>query len=127
MAARAPYLTTRFGGYFHRDIPQEDTELSYVGPGTPCGEYFRRYWQPVCFADDLHDLALRVNILGEELVVFRDLSGAVGLLELHCPHRGTSLEYGLVGPRAYAAVTTRGSSMWTGRSWRPQASPRRPP
>jgi phenylpropionate dioxygenase-like ring-hydroxylating dioxygenase large terminal subunit len=99
MATRAPYLTTRFGGYFHRDIPQEDVELTHVVPGTPCGEYFRRYWQPICFADDLHDLPLRVNILGEELVVFRDFSGTVGLLELHCPHRGTSLEFGLVGPK----------------------------
>ena len=44
----------------------------------------------------LRDLPLRVTILGEDLVVFRDLSGAVGLLELHCPHRGTSLEFGLI-------------------------------
>jgi len=92
-------LTTRFGGYFHRDIPAEDSELTHVGPGTPCGEYFRRYWQPICFADELRDLPLGVKILGEELVVFRDLSGAVGLLELHCPHRGTSLEFGLVGAK----------------------------
>jgi phenylpropionate dioxygenase-like ring-hydroxylating dioxygenase large terminal subunit len=99
MATRAPFLTTRFGGYHHRDIPQEDVELTHVGPGTPCGEYFRRYWQPICFADELHDLPLRVTILGEELVAFRDLSGAVGLLELHCPHRGTSLEFGLVGAK----------------------------
>jgi phenylpropionate dioxygenase-like ring-hydroxylating dioxygenase large terminal subunit len=77
----------------------EDIELTHVGPGTPCGEYFRRYWQPICFADELRDLPLRVKILGEDLVVFRDLSGAVGLLELHCPHRGTSLEFGLVGAK----------------------------
>jgi phenylpropionate dioxygenase-like ring-hydroxylating dioxygenase large terminal subunit len=99
MATRAPFLSTRFGGYFHRDIPQEDTELTHVGPGTPGGEYFRRYWQPICFADELQDLPLRVKILGEELVVFRDLSGAVGLLELHCPHRGTSLEFGLIAAK----------------------------
>ena len=53
----------------------------------------------MCFADELRDLPLRVTILGEELVVFRDLSGAVGLLELHCPHRGTSLEFGLIGAK----------------------------
>jgi nitrite reductase/ring-hydroxylating ferredoxin subunit len=99
MATRTTFLTTRYGGYFHRDIPQEDTELTHVGPGTPCGEYLRRYWQPVCFSDELHDLPLRVTVLGEELVVFRDLSGAVGLLELRCPHRGTSLEYGLIGAK----------------------------
>ena len=59
----------------------------------------RRFWQPVCYSDELKDLPLTVKILGEELVVFRDGSGAVGLLELHCPHRGTSLEFGLVGAK----------------------------
>jgi nitrite reductase/ring-hydroxylating ferredoxin subunit len=97
MVTRAPFLKTRYGGYFHRDIPEEDTELTHVGPGTPCGEYLRRFWQPICFSDELRDLPRRVTILGEELVAFRDLSGAVGLLELHCPHRGTSHEFGLVG------------------------------
>jgi phenylpropionate dioxygenase-like ring-hydroxylating dioxygenase large terminal subunit len=99
MSTRAPFLTTRFGAYFHRDVPQEDEELTHIGPGTPCGEYFRRYWQPICFSDDLHNLPLRVRILGEDLVVFRDFRGQVGLLELHCPHRGTSLEYGLISDR----------------------------
>ena len=70
-----------------------------MGPDTPCGEYMRRFWQPVCYADDLKDLPLAVKILGEELVVFRDGSGSVGLLERHCPHRGTSLEFGLVGAK----------------------------
>jgi phenylpropionate dioxygenase-like ring-hydroxylating dioxygenase large terminal subunit len=99
MANRAPFLKTRFGGYYHRAVPQEDAELTHVGPDTPCGEYMRRFWQPVCFSDDLRDLPLRVRILGEDLVAFRDQSGAVGLLELHCPHRGTSLEFGLVGAK----------------------------
>ena len=99
MATRPAFLTRRFGGYLHRDVPQEDAELTHVGPGTPCGEYLRRLWQPVSFTDELHDLPVRVSLLGEELVVFRDLSGAIGLLELHCPHRGTSLEFGLIGPK----------------------------
>ncbi len=99
MATRAPFLTTRYGGYYHRDVPQEDTELTHSGPGTPCGEYLRRFWQPICFADELRDLPLRVRILGEDLVVFRDFRGTVGLLELHCPHRGTSLEFGLISER----------------------------
>src|ERR1700686_4424847 len=96
MIARAGYLTTRFGGYLHREVPEEDAELSHVGPDTQCGEYLRRFWQPICFSDELKGLPHRVKILGEELVVFRDLSGAVGLLELHCPHRGASLEFGLI-------------------------------
>jgi nitrite reductase/ring-hydroxylating ferredoxin subunit len=99
MATRAPFLKTRFGGYFHREIPEEDAELTHVGPGTPCGEYLRRFWQPVCFSDELNDLPLRLKILSEDLVAFRDKSGAAGLLELHCPHRGTSLEFGLIGEK----------------------------
>jgi len=99
MANRAPFLKTRFGGYYHRAVPQEDAELTHVGPDTPCGEYMRRFWQPVCFSDELRDLPLRVRMLAEDLVAFRDQSGAVGLLELHCPHRGTSLEFGLVGAK----------------------------
>ena len=101
MATRAPFLKTRYGGYFHRDVPEEDAELTHVGPGTPCGEYLRRFWQPVCFSDELKDLPHRVKILGEDLVAFRDKSGAVGLLELHCPHRGTSLEFGLIGDNGH--------------------------
>jgi phenylpropionate dioxygenase-like ring-hydroxylating dioxygenase large terminal subunit len=93
---RAAFLKTRFAGYLHRDVPGEDVELTHVGPGTPCGEYLRRFWQPVCFSDELRDLPQRIKVLGEELVLFRDGSGAVGLLELHCPHRGASLEFGLV-------------------------------
>jgi len=96
MSTRPSYLTTRFGAYLDREVPAEDTELSHVGPDTPCGEYLRRFWQPICFSDELKDLPHRVRILGEELVVFRDRSGTVGLLELHCPHRGASLEFGLI-------------------------------
>jgi phenylpropionate dioxygenase-like ring-hydroxylating dioxygenase large terminal subunit len=99
VTTRAPFLKTRYGGYFHRQVPAEDAELTHVGPDTPCGEYMRRFWQPVCFSDELKDLPLKLKILGEELVAFRDGSGAVGVLELHCPHRGTSLEFGLVGEK----------------------------
>jgi len=99
MATETRFLKARFGGYFHRNVPDEDAELTHVGPGTPCGEYMRRFWQPVCFSDDLRDLPHRIKILGEDLVAFRGLSGTVGLLELHCPHRGTSLEFGLVGEK----------------------------
>ena len=97
--ARAPFLRTKFGGYYHRNVPREDVDLLHVGPDTACGEYLRRFWQPVCYADDIADLPIKLTILGEELVVFRDQRGALGLLELHCPHRGTSLEFGLVGER----------------------------
>ena len=84
-----------FDGYHRREVPPPDPELTQVGPGTPCGEYLRRFWQPVAFARDLAATPLRVKILGEDLVVFRDRGGRVGVLHLHCAHRGTSLEYGI--------------------------------
>jgi nitrite reductase/ring-hydroxylating ferredoxin subunit len=84
-----------FSGYHRRDVPGPDPELTQVGPGTPGGEYLRRFWQPVAFGRDLGETPLRVRILGEDLVAFRDRSGRAGLLHLHCAHRGTSLEFGI--------------------------------
>ncbi|HEY1300853.1 MAG TPA: aromatic ring-hydroxylating dioxygenase subunit alpha [Stellaceae bacterium] len=99
MSERAPFLNTAYSAYRHRERPAPDQELSRVGPATPCGEYLRRFWQPVIQSSELRDLPRKLRILGEDLVAFRDKSGAVGLLELHCPHRGTSLEFGLVGDK----------------------------
>jgi phenylpropionate dioxygenase-like ring-hydroxylating dioxygenase large terminal subunit len=99
MATRAPFLNKAYSGYHHREQPPVDEELTRVGPGTPCGEYLRRFWQPVIRLQELGELPRRVRILGEDLVAFRDKSGAVGLLELYCPHRGTSLEFGLIGDK----------------------------
>ena len=72
-------------------------DIPHVGPGTPAGEWFRRYWNVVGTTRDLHDIPQAVKVLGEELVLFRDQFGKLGLLGLHCPHRGTSLEYGDIG------------------------------
>jgi phenylpropionate dioxygenase-like ring-hydroxylating dioxygenase large terminal subunit len=69
-------------------------DIPHVGPGTPAGEWFRRYWLVVGIARDLYDIPQAVKVLGEELVLFRDHAGQLGLLGEHCPHRGTSLEYG---------------------------------
>jgi len=99
MAERAAFLSTAYSAYHHRERPAAEEELTRVGPGTPCGEYLRRFWQPVVLSQELNDLPRRLRILGEDLVAFRDRSGAFGLLELHCPHRGTSLEFGLVGEK----------------------------
>jgi phenylpropionate dioxygenase-like ring-hydroxylating dioxygenase large terminal subunit len=90
------FLNTPYSGYRHNEVPGDDTELTRVGPGTPCGEWFRRFWLPVVVSKDLKDLPKAIRILGEDLVVFRDRSGNVGLLELHCSHRGTSLEFGQI-------------------------------
>lgn len=67
-----------------------------VGPGTPGGNYLRRFWWPVALSEEIKDVPVPVNILGEELVLFRNLSGRMGLLDTHCSHRRASLEYGII-------------------------------
>jgi phenylpropionate dioxygenase-like ring-hydroxylating dioxygenase large terminal subunit len=99
MAVRRPLLGQSYGAYYNREVPKEDEELARVGPETPCGEYLRRFWQPVAHSQELKDLPVAVRVMGEDLVLFRDRSGRVGLLERHCSHRGTSLEFGLISER----------------------------
>ncbi len=77
-------------------VPKEDADLTHVGFGTPMGELLRRYWQPVCLSSEIDELPKLAKILGEELVAFRDKRGRVGVLDAHCAHRGTSLEYGRI-------------------------------
>ena len=73
---------------------EENETLTRVGPGTPAGEMLRRYWQPIALDAELRDKPKRRRILGEDLVMFRDDQGRVGVLALRCMHRGTSLEFG---------------------------------
>lgn len=69
--------------------------LIHTGPGTPCGQLMRRFWQPVALSDELPgDAPLPVKVLGEDLVLFRDDQGLPRLLGLHCAHRGADLSYG---------------------------------
>jgi phthalate 4,5-dioxygenase oxygenase subunit len=76
-------------------MKREDYELlTRTAPGTRMGDLFRRYWVPALFADDLPgpDCApVRVRLLGEDLVAFRDTSGSIALIDQQCPHRGASL------------------------------------
>ena len=92
-------MTQPYTAYYKREVPQEDVELTRVGPGTPCGEYLRRFWQPVAKSAELGDVPRRIRIMGEDLVVFRDRGGRVGLLQPHCAHRGASLEFGVISER----------------------------
>jgi phthalate 4,5-dioxygenase len=72
-------------------------DLIEVGPSTPMGSMLRSYWQPVLLSTELPDPdgpPVRVRLLGENLIAFRDSSGHVGLLGNHCPHRGASLFFG---------------------------------
>jgi 5,5'-dehydrodivanillate O-demethylase len=83
---------------------EENEMLTRVGPGTPAGELLRCYWLPVGVAGELtmEQPTQLVRILGETLVLFRDRSGDVGLLNDRCPHRGASLSYGRVEARGVA-------------------------
>ncbi len=89
----------QFEGYRSATRPAEDHELTHVGPGTPCGEYWRRFWFPIAMTQEVTDLPFRLRILGEDLVLFRDGSDRYGLLHMHCSHRNTSLEFGLIEER----------------------------
>jgi nitrite reductase/ring-hydroxylating ferredoxin subunit len=79
-------------------LSREENELLVrTGPDTPMGRYLRRYWMPVLLASELPapDCApVRVRVLNERLVAFRDSDGRLGLLEELCPHRRASLFWG---------------------------------
>ena len=71
--------------------------LTRVGRGTPMGELLRRYWHPIAGASELADNPIKpVRLMGEDLVLYQDLSGHYGLLDRHCPHRRADLSYGFV-------------------------------
>src|SRR5438067_2069925 len=79
-------------------LKKEDNELiTRVGPGTPMGKLMREYWVPAMLSSELPQAdsdPVRVMLLGEQLIGFRDSNGKVGLLANNCPHRGASLFFG---------------------------------
>jgi phenylpropionate dioxygenase-like ring-hydroxylating dioxygenase large terminal subunit len=76
-------------------LSQEDNELiTDTNPGTPMGDLFRRFWLPVALSEELPGpdcIPVRVRILGEDLIAFRDSNGKVGLVDAYCPHRGAPM------------------------------------
>lgn len=85
-----------YSGYNCHKPERINETLARVGPGTPCGEYLRRFWHPVMKTADLPDVPKVVRHLGEELIMFRDKSGRYGLVHKHCAHRHVSLEFGIL-------------------------------
>jgi phthalate 4,5-dioxygenase len=76
---------------------QDNEAVTRVGRGTPMGELMRQYWVPAMLSSELPRPdcpPVRVLLLGEKLIGFRDTGGKVGLLANNCPHRGASLFYG---------------------------------
>ena len=71
--------------------------LTRVGPGTAMGGLFRHFWQPALLSEELSGPdcpPVRVRLMGEDFVAFRDSAGRVGLLDSHCPHRLADLYFG---------------------------------
>src|SRR3954471_11737553 len=70
--------------------------LTRVGPGTPMGNLMREYWIPACLSSELKSDGepMRLMLLGEQLIAFRDTDGRVGIMEHRCPHRCAELYFG---------------------------------
>jgi 5,5'-dehydrodivanillate O-demethylase len=82
-------------------LTQEQNErLTKVGPGTPCGDLLRRYWQPLCPTGEITKASpkKRLRIMGEDLLVYRGADGEIRCIEEHCPHRRASLFFGFIEP-----------------------------
>ena len=75
---------------------RENELLTRVGPGTPMGELMRRYWIPTAKSSELiaGGTPVRIMLLGEQLIAFRDVEGKVGVMDHRCPHRCASLFFG---------------------------------
>ena len=74
----------------------ENRLLTEIGPGTRMGALLRCYWQPLGAASEMDDRwTMRVRLLGEDLVLYKDRTGAFGLITEACPHRRASLAYGI--------------------------------
>src|SRR5216683_300741 len=74
----------------------EGAELTQVGPGTAMGQLMRQYWLPALMSSELErdGAPLRLMLLGEKLIAFRDSAGRVGVMDQRCPHRCASLFFG---------------------------------
>ena len=95
MATQRQFLTKPYGAYYNPVLPGEDAAATHVEKGSIGGEYLRRFWQPVAMTAELGELPIKVRMFGEDLILFRTTAGDYGLLDLHCSHRGSSLEFGL--------------------------------
>ena len=84
------------GNAYGRPRHTYDADITLTGRGTPCGELMRRYWQPIELSDRIKNRPLKLQILGEDLVLFRDTSGRPGLITPRCAHRGADMYYGKV-------------------------------
>jgi phenylpropionate dioxygenase-like ring-hydroxylating dioxygenase large terminal subunit len=76
---------------------EENELLTRTGPGTAMGDLVRRFWVPALLSEELPApdcVPLRLRLLGEDLVAFRDTEGRVGIVDAYCAHRRSRLFYG---------------------------------
>ena len=76
---------------------EDNRRITRVGPGTPMGHLMRRYWQPAALSEEVAEpdgAPVRVRLLGEDLIAFRDSTGKVGLVDAFCPHRRAPMFFG---------------------------------
>ena len=76
---------------------EENDMLTQTGAGSPMGELFRRFWMPALLSEEIPSAdcpPVRVKLLGENLVAFRDSNGTPALVDAYCPHRGAPLFFG---------------------------------
>ena len=88
------FQTEAYGGYL-RDIPEYDNTLTHIEKGSSMGELLRRVWQPVALSSEIEELPKPFRMFGEDLVTFRTKTGEIAILDRHCSHRGSSLEFGI--------------------------------
>src|SRR5580692_7958798 len=101
LPGRGRIPTLKGNGHWPRTAPmlrkEQNELLTQTGPGTPMGQLFRSYWMPVLLAEELPEdecPPVRVKIMSERLLAFRDSNGKYGLIDEFCAHRGVSLWFG---------------------------------
>ena len=111
----------------------DNERLAHIGPGTEMGALMRRYWIPFLLTDDIPEAdgdPVRVTLLGERLVAFRNSVGQVGLVDRLCAHRNADLFFGRneengIRCTYHAGSTTSRAGAWTCRPRRRTATSER--
>ena len=88
-----------YQGYQQPHRGGSDELLVRTSRDTACGEYLRRYWQPIALTSEVEDVPRLIRVMGEDLVLFRDKSARYGLVHRQCPHRRASMEFGMCDER----------------------------
>ena len=116
MTTRAPFLSQRYGAYYHREVPEPDEETDQRRPrNTPCGDYLRRFWHPVIESDALTDLPKSIKVLGEELVASGMAAATLACWNCTAPTGAPPWSMARLRATEYAAAITAGSLVSTGR------------